>query len=47
MILRRPHPYAEERVGFLHTTSKVLADNTVLIIATEYIPVEDENYIDA
>lgn len=21
--LRRPHPYAEERVGFLHTTSKV------------------------
>ena len=44
--LRRPHPYAEERVGFLHTTSKVLADNTVLIIATEYIPVEDENYID-
>lgn len=44
--LRRKHPYAEERVGFLHTTSKRLADNTVLVIATEYVPVADENYIE-
>lgn len=44
--LRRPHHFAEERVGFLHTTSKILADRTVLIIATEYVPVEDDNYID-
>lgn len=44
--LRRPHSFADERVGFLQTTSKVLADGTVLIIATEYNPVNDENYIE-
>ncbi|WP_240699493.1 ThiF family adenylyltransferase [Spirosoma sordidisoli] len=44
--LRRPHAFADERVGFLHTTSKVLADGTVLVIATEYNPVNDEHYIE-
>lgn len=43
--LRRGHPYADERVGFLHTTSKVFADGTVLIIAKEFILVEDDHYI--
>jgi molybdopterin/thiamine biosynthesis adenylyltransferase len=44
--LRRPHSFADERVGFLHSTSKVLADGTVLVIATEYNRVNDEHYIE-
>jgi len=44
--LRRHHFFADERVGFLHTTSKILADGTVLVIATEYNPVDDAHYIE-
>lgn len=44
--LRRPHPFAAERVGFLHTKSKALADRSVLVVATDYAPVEDDHYID-
>lgn len=43
--LRRPHPFAFERVGFLYTTSVKMPDKTILIIATEYTPVEDTHYI--
>ncbi|MFC5410858.1 HesA/MoeB/ThiF family protein [Larkinella bovis] len=44
--LRRTHSFAYERVGFLHTTSKIIANGTVLIIATDYVPVEDDHYIE-
>lgn len=44
--LRRPHHFAYERVGFLSTKSLSLLDNTLLIIATAYKPVEDADYID-
>jgi len=43
--LRRPHPFAAERVGFLYTRSTKLDDSTVLVIATEYVPVADVDYI--
>lgn len=43
--LRRPHPYAAERVGFLYTRSQKLKANVVLVIATEYSPVRDLDYI--
>lgn len=44
--LNRPHPFAFERVGFLYTTSILLKDNTVIILAKDYIAVDDENYIE-
>jgi len=43
--LRRSHDFAYERVGFLFTKSKKLNKNEILVTASEYIPVEDENYI--
>jgi hypothetical protein len=43
--LSRPHDHAAERIGFLFTRSKKLKDGSVLIIATEYIPVPDKQYI--
>ncbi len=44
--LRRSHAHAWERVGFLFTRSKTHADGSVLIIATDYRPVADEDYIE-
>ena len=44
--LKRTHSFAYERVGFLYTKSKLLSDNTVLVIATNYAPVDDEDYIE-
>jgi len=44
--LHRPHSHAWERVGFLFTKSKWLDDKTLLIIATSYQAVEDEDYIE-
>jgi hypothetical protein len=44
--LRRSHPFAFERVGFLFTRTKMLADGSVLLLAVEYVPIEDEDYIE-
>jgi hypothetical protein len=44
--LRRPHMHAGERVGFLFTQSKSLDEKTILVIATKYQPVADEDYIE-
>ena len=44
--LKREHLYAHERVGFLFTTTKQFSDNRILILAKEYIPVDDGNYIE-
>jgi hypothetical protein len=44
--LRRSHNHAWERVGFLFTKSKWIDDKTLLIIATSYQAVADENYIE-
>ena len=43
--LKRPHRFSHERVGFLFTTSKQLANNTIIVLAKEYIPVDDADYI--
>ena len=43
--LQRPHEHAWERIGFLFTKSKLLINNTILITAMDYVPVDDEDYI--
>jgi hypothetical protein len=43
--LRRPHPHAWERVGFLFTRSKWIDRQTLLIIAISYEPVADDHYL--
>lgn len=44
--LKRPHPYAFERIGFIGTKHKKLNNGTLLIFAVDYLPVEEENYIE-
>lgn len=44
--LKHPHEFAYERVGFLMTRSKLVDHSTTLIMALEYHPVLDENYIE-
>lgn len=43
--LNRPHSFAYERVGFLFAKTVKLSSNVTLIIAIEYIPVADKDYI--
>jgi hypothetical protein len=43
--LKRSHPHAFERVGFLFTTSKILACGDMLVLAKKYCPVADEDYV--
>jgi hypothetical protein len=44
--LRRPHPFALERVGFLYCRYGQLGKNGLAVLAYEYVPVADEHYID-
>lgn len=46
MDLQRPHDFAYERIGFLYAKTVPTADNSKLVLGFEYIPVDDENYID-
>lgn len=43
--LNRKHPFAHERVGFLYTISKKIDPNITLILAKEYCPIPDLDYI--
>ena len=43
--LRRPHPFATERAGFLYAKTVYLDKDLILVICTDYIPIEDSNYI--
>lgn len=43
--LERPHEFAYERVGFLLTRSIKVAFGTEIIVATGYLPVADEDYV--
>jgi molybdopterin/thiamine biosynthesis adenylyltransferase len=43
--LRRPHKFAAERIGFMLTTCKRFANGSYIIYATDYIPVDDSDYI--
>jgi proteasome lid subunit RPN8/RPN11 len=42
--LRRPHPFAHERVGFI-AAGLAAAHDELLILAREYRPVRDDEYI--
>lgn len=42
--LSRPHPYALERVGFI-SAGLSTTDSTLLVLAREYRPVNDEDYL--
>src|SRR5437870_3462700 len=44
--LRRPHPFAFERVGFVSARLGNRGTNETLVLATNYYPIADENYID-
>jgi hypothetical protein len=43
--LRRPHPFAAERVGFLSASYKRYQKNEAIITITEYHTVPDDHYI--
>lgn len=44
--LLRPHAFAYERVGFLHTKSKVLLNGKIIVLAVGYKAVDDNNYLE-
>lgn len=43
--LRRPHPFASERVGFLFARMGTAADATRLIFPLDYVPVPNDQYL--
>ncbi|HEY3412809.1 MAG TPA: hypothetical protein VGM51_07100 [Armatimonadota bacterium] len=43
--LRRPHPFAFERVGFLYATSGNVAGDPYLALAVDYDAVADADYV--
>jgi hypothetical protein len=44
--LKRPHPFAAERVGFLSCRAGRLADNGLVVVAANYRPIDDADYVD-
>lgn len=44
--LSRPHPFAMERVGFLSVALGKLSRDHVLLLAYDYTPVPDQQYIE-
>ena len=42
----RPHPFAAERVGFLACRAGRLDGGGIVILAADYDPVADEDYVD-
>lgn len=44
--LKRPHPFAAERVGFVFGKMGLLADGGRLILLTRYHSVPDEHYVE-
>jgi len=42
--LCRPHPYAYERVGFLSCRMASLKPTGLIILACEYVPIDDADY---
>jgi hypothetical protein len=44
--LRRPHPFAAERVGFFSTALKRVSKKAAILTVSDYHPVRDEYYID-
>ena len=44
--LQRSHPFAEERVGFITCRFAVPSSGDLLVLAHEYYPVADKDYVD-
>jgi hypothetical protein len=44
--LRRPHPFAGERVGFLYGRAAQAGAGRLLILMTAYVPLSDERYVE-
>jgi hypothetical protein len=44
--LARAHPFASERVGFVIARCARLADDGLILMADEYLPVADDDYLD-
>lgn len=44
--LARPHAFAHERVGFLSASAARIGRGSLLLLARDYVPVEDEDYLD-
>lgn len=44
--LKRPHPFAEERVGFVFGRMTSLLDGAYLILLTRYHSIPDDQYVD-
>lgn len=44
--LTRPHPFAFERVGFLFAKTINLSSSFALVIAIDYLSIDDKDYID-
>jgi len=45
--LRRRHPFAHERVGFLSCRTAALPSDDVVIIPVAYYPLEDNEYVES
>jgi hypothetical protein len=43
--LHRPHRFAYERVGFLTAGAATVSDDELLLVARDYKPVADEDYV--
>ena len=44
--LRRPHPIAYERVGWVFAKQTVPSTDDLLLLAVDYVPVADEDYLE-
>jgi hypothetical protein len=45
--LRRPHPFALERIGFLSVTTGVGTDGELLVLGADYQALPDEQYVES
>jgi hypothetical protein len=43
--LRRPHPHADERVGFVYGRLASAGRGRSIILMTAYVPLDDERYV--
>lgn len=44
--LRRPHPFADERVGFVFVRANTCGDGAKILFALDYQSIPDEFYVD-
>jgi len=43
--LRRPHPFAHERVGFISAKAGALPAGGLTVMGVDYHPVDDDHYL--